>query len=52
MSSDHGLVNLEETVAEKDPGVSIDNNLSFDKHITEAIKKANAKLGIIKRTFV
>ena len=52
MSSDHGPVNLEETVAEKDLGVFIDNNLTFDKHITEAIKKANTKLAMIKRTFV
>ena len=43
--------NLEETVAEKDLGVFIDNNLTFDKHITEA-KKANTKLAMIKITFV
>jgi hypothetical protein len=26
---------MEETIAEKDIGVTIDNKLSFDKHITE-----------------
>jgi hypothetical protein len=30
---------MEETIAEKDVGVTIDNKLSFDKHITEKLTK-------------
>ncbi len=52
MLSTNGPVNLAESDAEKDLGVFIDNGLTFDKHITEAIKKANNKLGMIKRSFV
>jgi hypothetical protein len=33
---------MEETIAEKDVGVTIDNKLSFDKHITEKVSKANS----------
>ena len=36
---------------EKDIGVVIDSNLSFDCHISEQIGKANQILGIIARTF-
>jgi hypothetical protein len=32
---------MEETIAEKDVGVTIDNKLSFDKDITEKVNKAN-----------
>ena len=39
-------------MAEKDLGVMIDHELKFECHISEAIKKANTKLGMIKRTFV
>ncbi len=52
MQNGQEQVILEETVAEKDLGVMIDNELSFEIHIAEAIKKANTKLGMIKRTFV
>jgi hypothetical protein len=36
---------MEETIAEKDVGVTIDNKLSFDKHITEKVNKANSIIG-------
>lgn len=36
---------------EKDLGVYIDNKLKFQEHISRQIKKANSKVGIIKRTF-
>jgi hypothetical protein len=36
---------------EKDLGVSIDNNLSFENHISEIIQKSNKILGVIKRNF-
>ena len=39
------------TTEEKDLGVLMDNQLKFQAHIGTQIKKANQKLGIIKRTF-
>ena len=42
---------LEKSVAEKDVGVIIDCNLSFEAHMTEKNKKANATMGMIRRTF-
>ena len=41
---------MEETVAKKEVGVTIDNKLSFDKHITEKVNKANSIIGVIRRT--
>jgi hypothetical protein len=45
------LKSMEETIAEKDVGVTIDNKLSFDKHITEKVNKANSIIGVIRHTF-
>ena len=44
---------MEETIAEKDVGVTIDNKLSFDIHITKKVNKANSiiGLGVIRSTF-
>lgn len=42
---------LTETVAEKDLGVWIDNNLKFGPHIAHATTKANRVVGLIRRTF-
>ena len=42
---------LEEVDDERDLGVIIDNSLKFHKHTAAAIKKANAVLGIIKKSF-
>jgi hypothetical protein len=42
---------MEETIAEKDVGVTINNKLSFDKDITEKVNKANSIIGVIRRTF-
>jgi hypothetical protein len=42
---------MEETIAEKDVGVTIDNKLSFDKHIREKVNKANSIIGVIRHTF-
>jgi hypothetical protein len=36
---------------EKDIGVTIDLELSFDKHISEKVKKANSMCYIIRRSF-
>ncbi len=51
MQSNDNPVKLDESEAEKDLGVIVDNALNFSTHISEAIKKANTKLGMIKRTF-
>ncbi len=51
MQNDQNPVNLDESEAEKDLGVFVDNALNFSTHISEAIKKANTKLGMIKLTF-
>ncbi|KAI8480560.1 hypothetical protein Bbelb_416830 [Branchiostoma belcheri] len=42
---------IEETVEEKDLGVTIDNQLSFHSHTAKAANKGNQVLGLIKRTF-
>jgi len=39
------------STAEKDLGVVVDNKLSFDQHINQAVNKANRLVGIIFRTF-
>ena len=44
-------VKFEATICEKDIGVHVDDNLSFKDHIYTKIKKANAVMGIIRRTF-
>ena len=44
-------VKLEGTTCEKDIGVHVDDNLSFKDHIYTKVKKANAVMGIIRRTF-
>ena len=51
MVSPSGQVILEHTTCEKDLGVLIDEKLSFDEHISQAVKRANTKLAIIRRTF-
>ena len=38
---------LEETTAEKDLGVVVDSNLTFDVHVNETVKKANRLCGMI-----
>ena len=45
------LAPLQSTLQEKDIGVIIDQDLSFDKHIAAKINKANSILGIINDTF-
>jgi len=42
---------LEETEAEKDLGVIIDNELKFHSHVAQSVLKANRMLGLIKATF-
>ena len=40
------------TTEEKDLGVTVTNNLKFDKHVSLAVAKANSVLGQLKRTFI
>jgi hypothetical protein len=36
---------------EKDIGVLVDRNLSFSKHITQKVNKANCIMGLVRRTY-
>ena len=42
---------IEKSDVEKDLGVHIDSKLKFTEHINLSVKKANQKLGIIRRNF-
>ena len=44
-------IELTETTEEKDLGVLVDDKLDFGKHIKEIVKKANQRIGLIKRGF-
>jgi hypothetical protein len=47
--ADHVLDMVEK---EKDLGVTVDCNLSFEHHIMEKVSKANQMMGLIRRSFV
>ena len=51
MGSDENTHILDCASAEKDIGVYIDTDLSFEKHINEKVNKANMIVGIIRRTY-
>ena len=42
---------LDTTTLEKDLGVYIDSDLTFEAHIREVVNKANRVTGVIKRNF-
>ena len=42
---------LEKCAQEKYIGVVMDNDLSFEQHMSDKIKKANSIMGVIRRTF-
>ena len=42
---------LDHVFEEKDLGVTIDSNLSFEDHISSKVKIANAMMGLIRRSF-
>ena len=44
-------VELEMSEGEKDIGVLVDRNLSFSKHITQKVNKANCIMGLVRRTY-
>ena len=39
---------LQYVESEKDIGVTIDNKLTFDRHISEKVNKANSIMGLIR----
>jgi hypothetical protein len=43
--------NIQQVTEEKDLGIIIDNKLKFKQHINLQTKKANQRLGMIKRSF-
>ena len=45
-------VNLEMTFEENDLGIWMDSGLKFDGHVARSVSKANAVLGMVKRSFV
>ena len=51
MRSGTTVTPLQKTTCEKDLGVFVDNNLSFDHHINQAVNKSNRLLGLIRRTY-
>ena len=46
-----GEVDLQTVNSEKDIGVTVDANLTFEEHIQNQVNKANRNLGIIRRSF-
>ena len=51
MKIDVNTTDITKCEEEKDLGVIFDKDLSFDRHITTVINKANIMIGIIRRTF-
>ena len=45
-------VKLETTIGKRDLGIWMDSGLKFDGHVAMAVSRANAVLGMIKRSFV
>ena len=42
---------MDKSTKEKDVGVVIDENLTFENHMTQKLNKANSVLGAIRRSF-
>jgi hypothetical protein len=42
---------IEQSDGEKDIGVFVDENFSFNKHIQNQVNKANSIMGLIRRTY-
>ena len=43
---------LAEATEEKDLGIIIDSNLTFNNHINQKVNKANSMMGLIRRSFI
>ena len=50
-NNDGNRIELEQSDGEKDIGVFVDKNLSFNKHIQNQVNKANNIMGLIRRTY-
>lgn len=50
-NNDGNRIELEQSDGEKDIGVFVDENLSFNKHIQNQVNKANSIMGLIRRTY-
>jgi hypothetical protein len=50
-NGDDCILQLAESEAEMDLGVTIDDKLSFNQHVAQATSKANRIVGIIRRSF-
>ena len=42
---------LDITTNEKDLGVHVDSNLTFEHHVEDVVNKANRMLGMIRRAY-
>ena len=51
MKSGDNTMKIEQSDSEKDIGVTFDSNMKFNIHISNIVKKANQRLGLIRRTF-
>ena len=47
-NNDGNRIELEQSDGEKDIGVFVDENLSFNKHIQNQVNKANSIMGLIR----
>jgi hypothetical protein len=50
-NNDGNRIELEQSDGEKDIGVFVDENLSFNTHIQNKVNKANSIMGLIRRTY-
>ena len=50
--NDGNRIDLEQSDGEKDIGVLVDENLSFNKHIQNQVYKANSIMGLIRRIYI
>ena len=50
-NNDGNIIELKQSDGEKDIGVFVDENLSFNKHIQNQVNKANSIMGLIRRTY-
>lgn len=51
MDVDGERVNIAQVSEEKDIGVTFDDRMKFDKHISNIVSKANQRVGLIRRSF-
>ena len=51
MQNGNDKVALETLYCERDLGIHVDYELKFDKHIQKVVNKANAMVGLIRRTY-